>query len=440
MKSLTRRLACVDRWVISACLVGALVGCGGGSEPSGSSASPVADVPVPVASAPPARMSINTVGSVAIDSKDIYRPGNMTVFDAAGNATVETALEIRGRGNSTWGMPKKPYRLRLAASAALGGMPANRHWVLLANYSDKTLMRNEITFALSRAMGFEYTPRSQFVELTVNGSYDGVYQLTEHIRIAPDRVNIPEMKVGDTSASAVTGGYLLEVDERRGEDFCFDAARSRMVFCLSSPEKLLDSAWSAQRSYITGYVQQLENALFGAQFANSTLGYAAYLDVDSAINYYLINELFKNVDGNLRLSTYMFKKRDGKLAFGPIWDFDLAIGNVDYGNADKTAGWHIRSAPWFTRLFEDPAFAQKVRARWSQLKSEGKIEGVFTHMDNQAKYLQEAQARNFSRWNILHIYVWPNRVVTGSYAGEVNAMKDWLRSRIVWMDTQLAPL
>jgi CotH kinase protein len=182
----------------------------------------------------------------------------------------------------------------------------------------------------------------------------------------------------------------------------------------------------------------MEDAIFGAQFTDPATGYAAYLDVDSAINYYLINEVFKNVDGNLRLSTFLFKKRDGKLTFGPVWDFDLAIGNVNYDGADQTAGWHIRPTPWFTRLFQDPAFAQKVRTRWAQLKSEGKLDAVFSHIDMQAQYLQGAQARNFSRWNILNIYVWPNRVVTGSYAGEVNAMKDWLRARIAWMDTQLA--
>jgi len=432
-------------------LAALLAGCGGGEKEVTQTSSPVAAAPAPVASAPApvasapvvpavpqAQLSINTTNAVAIDSKETYRPGTMAVTSAAGAVVFDNTLEIRGRGNSTWGMPKKPYRVKLTNSSALLDMPANKHWVLLANYSDKTLMRNDVTFALSRAMGMEYTPRSQFVELTVNGSYDGVYQLTEHVRIAPDRVNIPEMKVTDTSASAISGGYLMEIDSRRGEDFCFDAARSGMVFCLSSPEKLLDPAWAAQRTYITTYVQQMEDAIFGAQFTDPATGYAAYLDVDSAINYYLINEVFKNVDGNLRLSTFLFKKRDGKLTFGPVWDFDLAIGNVNYDGADQTAGWHIRPTPWFTRLFQDPAFVQKVRTRWAQLKSEGKLDAVFTHIDMQAQYLQAAQARNFSRWNILNIYVWPNRVVTGSYAGEVTAMKDWLRARIAWMDTQLA--
>jgi hypothetical protein len=412
-------------------LAGLALACHGPTE------APVIDPPpeYPVAEQLPL-LRINTTDGVAITSRDVYVPGTFTLADSAGTPVAEGALEIRGRGHSTWGMPKKPYRLKLGGSAGLLGMPASRHWVLLANYADKTLMRNEVAFQLSRWLEMEYTPRSRYVELELNGSYEGIYQLAEHVRIAPERVNIPELEVTDTTAATITGGYLIEVDQRRDAEFCFNSTRTPMVFCLSNPETLGDSAWFRQRAYLEGYMQQVDEAIFGPGFADPLTGYAAYLDVESAIDYYLVNELFKNVDGNLRLSTYLYKKRDGKLTFGPVWDFDLAIGNVNYDNADLVEGWHIRTAAWFDRLFQDPAFALRVRDQWRALVADGTLDGIDEFMSIQRAYLSEVQVRNFERWPILDTWVWPNRVVTGSYSGEVFAMRDWYGRRRIWMDAQ----
>lgn len=411
-----------------------------GEDPAGLPAVVTPPAPsYPVAEALPT-LAISTTFGAAITSKEEYVTGNYRITGTDGVLMQEGALEIRGRGNTTWTMmPKKPYRLKLGSSTALMGMPANRHWVLLANYSDKTLIRNDVTFELSRKLGMEWTPRSQFVEMSLNGSYQGIYQLVEHIRIAPDRVNIPELKASDTSATNVTGGYLMEVDERRGEDFCFKSTRTVMIFCLSNPETLNDPAWARHRAYITNYIKQTDDAIFGPQFTDPQAGYAAYIDVESAIRYYIINELFKNVDGNLRLSTYLYKKRGGKLFFGPVWDFDLAIGNVNYDGADQVQGWHIRTAPWFTRLFQDPAFAAQVKARWAEMRRDKVVESIFTYVSARQAYLNKVQVRNFAKWPILSTWVWPNRVVTGSYDGEVNAMSFWLFQRHAWMDAQIGP-
>jgi hypothetical protein len=382
-------------------------------------------------------LALSTADGAPITSKDVYVNGTYRLTDIDRRALNSGTLEVRGRGNTTWGMPKKPYRLRLTGSTALLGMPASRHWILLANFSDKTLMRNDVVFELSRKLGMEYTVRSQFVELQLNGNYEGVYQLTEQIRIAKDRVNIPELKVTDTGASAISGGYLVEIDERYGENFCSKSAMTPMVWCLADPETLRDPAWAAQRQYVEAMIRQADQAIMGPQFGSPTAGYASVIDVESAINYYLLNELFKNVDGNLRLSTYLYKKRDGKIFFGPFWDFDLAIGNVNYDNADKVEGWHTRNAPWFRRMFEDPAFEGRVKARWAQLRREGVIDNLDAYITTRRRYLSKVQVKNFERWPILGTYVWPNRVVTGSYDAEVAAMQGWLFQRMQWMNTQL---
>lgn len=407
-----------------------------GTDPGAPAVDVLDPIPVrPVASQLPT-LSVSTANSAPVTSKDVYMPASFKLTDSSGATTATGTLEIKGRGNTTWGMPKKPYRLKLTNSTGLLSMPASKHWILLANYADKTLMRNDVTFELSRALNMAYTPRSRFIDLQFNGSYEGVYELTEQIRIAPERVNIPELKATDTSATAITGGYLIEVDERYGEDFCFKSTMTPMVFCLSNPETLLDPAWARQRQYIQDYIRQTDAAIFGSQFADPVKGYAAYIDVESAIGYYLVNEIVKNVDGNLRLSTYLYKQRNGKLAFGPVWDFDLAIGNVNYDGADLTEGWHIRTAPWFARLFEDPVFSARVRARWNQMKADKTLDSLLAYILMRWDYLSHVQVKNFEKWPILNTWVWPNRVVTGSYDGEVLAMRDWLSDRVQWMDTQ----
>jgi hypothetical protein len=349
------------------------------------------------------------------------------------------SVDIKGHGHSTWELfPKKPYRLKLASSTALLGMPANKNWVLLANYSDKTLSRNAVVSQLSRVLGFEYTPRARDIEVTLNGDYRGIYQLVEQVRVGSDRVNIPSLKTSDTTANTINGGYLLEVDERSGEVFCPHSTMTSMIFCVKDPDTLLDAGWEKQRAYLTSYLQTVDRAILGPQFTDPVAGYAAYLDVESAINYFLANELVKNVDGNLRLSTYLYKKRDGKLYFGPLWDYDLALGNVNYDGADITSGWQVRTTQWYTHLFQDPAFAARVKARWAQMKSDKVVDKLFTYMSDRQRYLSKVQSRNFQRWPILDVWVWPNRVVAGTFSGEFAAMSDWLFYRNKWMDAELA--
>jgi hypothetical protein len=382
---------------------------------------------------------VNTTGAAPITSREVYVGGKWQLLDADSALLTEGTLDIRGRGNSTWTMPKKPYRVRLTTAAELLGMPSNRHWALLANFADKTLLRNDLVFDLGRRMGWSYVPRSQFVHLHLNGQYDGVYQLSEHIRVDPSRVNVPELKVADTAAAVVSGGYLLEVDELRGEDFCWDTPRARMPVCAKSPETLRQPGWEKQQAYITGYFRDLEDALFGPNFTNPATGYAAYIDVPSAVDYLLLNELVKNVDGNLRRSTFFTKPRGGKLYFGPLWDYDITIGNVNYDNADNTAGWHIARAPWFARLMQDPAFVQRVKLRWQEIRNNGTLTEWRKQIITRWDYMSAEQRRNFVRWPILAMWVWPNRVVPGSYDGEMAALQEWLSARTNWMDEQLKP-
>lgn len=429
------------------------------SSVSSSVTSMPADFPIGTAETLPI-LNITTTGNASIVSKEAYLTGTFALTGE--NITAaEGTLEIRGRGNSTWSWVKKPYRLKLTNSVDMLGMPASKHWVLLANYADKTLMRNDIVFMFSRSLGMEYTVRNHYVELTLNGEYQGVYQLVEHIRVAKDRVNVPELKVADINKEDITGGYLMEVDFRMHKDycknntwesfcangvnldreatFCVDSTHGMNPFCLDTPETLLEANWSAQREYINKYITDTEMALFGDNFTDPQLGYAAYIDVDSAINYFLINELFKNPDGAVA-SFYLYKKRNGKLFFGPVWDFDLALGNAGYDDVDKTYGWHIRKASWFDRLFQDPAFKAKVNARWNSLKAEGKLDYIFQYAEARATWLDKQQKKNYTIWSVTDFADWIFHVSHSSawnYDDEVKEMIHWQRERYQWIDSEL---
>lgn len=381
-------------------------------------------------------LAITTDNGLEITSREDYVTARITITDEAGAVLTDTTTEIRGRGHSTWNYPKKPYRLKLTAKAALLGMPSNRHWVLLANYVDKSLVRTEAVFALSERMGFAWTPRTRPVVVRFNGDYRGIYLLTEHIRIDPARVNINELKVGDTALPAISGGYLIEIDERLGEDYCPESIRSRANFCFSNPETLLDPAWSAQKAWIDAYLAETESALYGPNFADPATGYAAYIDVAAAVDWYLVNEFVKNVDSNFFSSVWLYKPRGGKLTFGPVWDFDLAMGNANFGTGNDPTGWRTRSAAWFTRMFEDPAFAARVKARWQQLRADGTINSVFGTIDRRAAFYDQVQVANFERWPILDTVIPLVRPVTGSYPTQVTAVKDWMLLRRDWMDQQ----
>ena len=396
-------------------------------------------------------LRITTLNGVAITSKETYVAGSFELLDGSGARQAGGTLEIRGRGNSTWNYPKKPYRLKLTDSVGLLGMPANRHWVLLANYLDKTLVRNEAAFEMSRRFGLAWTPRDVQVTVELNGEYQGIYMLTEHIRIGADRVNIPELKKADTAPDLVSGGYLMEADYWQGEAYCRLTSRG-VRLCFANPETLLESDWAPHRAYIDGYIDALEQALYGPQFADPVAGYAAYIDVESAVNFYLVHELFKNVDSNFFSSVFMYKRRGGKLFFGPVWDFDLSAGNAQWArfgffDGSDPTGWHTRKQDtraadtpvnWYARLFQDPAFEQRVRARWAELRAAGAIDSLFPYIDRRAAWLHQVQAQNFQRWNVLNTVLTPDlSPVLGPYDAHVQEMKSWMQRRVTWMNDQL---
>jgi hypothetical protein len=370
---------------------------------------------------------VNTENLDSIYSKEEYKNAEILLAESA---TQVSSLpgRIRGRGNSTWFLRKKPYRLKLNNSAAILGMPADKDWNLLANYADKTLLRNALAFQLGSQLNLEYTPRNRFVELVLNGVHQGNYLLTEHIKVGSNRVNINELKQKDTTADKISGGYLLEVDARLDETNTF-TSKYGVPIAIKSPEDLD----SLHYYYINHYINHFEDTLFSLAFTDSTHGYQKFIDKASFLDWYLLNEILKNNDAILFSSVFLYKKRNGKLFMGPIWDYDIAAGNANINLNDFPQGWWIRNASWFNRLMQDPAFFNETYQRYQQLQQQV-LPQLQYFIDSMAVVLDQSQQLNYQIWQTLDSLILFNPQALGSYQAEVNHLKLWLQSRLNWLD------
>ena len=398
--------------------------------PGASGALPVVDTGLPV-------VQIWTLASAPVLDRETYVSACMRIRDGSAQpyaqGLFQGTIKIRGRGNSTWDMPKKGYRIKLDAAAPVLDMPAHKDWVLLANYADKTLLRNAVGMELSRRVGMPWTPRLRHAEVYLNDEFLGNYLLGEKIEVSPQRLAMTPMTGTDIALPNVSGGYLIEADfiEYIGSGDRYFTSAEGINFVIQSPSG--SSLKNEQANYISQYTQALETAILSGNNSPVT-GYASQVDIDSLIDWFLVEELMKNVDAVFGSSVYLYKNRNAKMKMGPLWDFDLAAGNVDYEPLVMgPTGWYlpVRSA-WFEALMRDKSFRQRVKYRWDLAKNQ--FRSIGSYIDAQEVRLQRSQVENFKRWPILNEWVWPNAVVLGSHQNEVAYLRDWLNKRIKWMD------
>ncbi len=348
---------------------------------------------------------------------------------------------IRGRGNSTWMVDKKPYKMKLQSKADLLGMGKSKHWVLLANYYDVSLLRNKMTYWVGNALGMEFTPQSVFVNVVMNGKYLGSYYLCEQVRVGSSVVDIDDLEKDDTTKAAtdeptISGGYLLGMCSYGDEDgLSFSTTRDN-TYEIESPS--FDGYTNqAQYNYIKNYVQKTEDAIYGKGFKDSTgKSYADYMDVNSAIDYYWMQEVSMNGDGFLSTSTYLYKKRDGKLYWGPLWDFDYVAWGATEFDGNQTSGFTQNQKTWFAQLLQDDTFYNKLKSRWPAIKEKlleaakdgGKIDQYANQLDISQKY-------NYDIWNKFTNYGEDMSNVT--YYSEVSRLKSWIKARVAWIDANI---
>lgn len=376
---------------------------------------------------------LNT-NNIPIDSKDDYVEGTIEIIGAGNLESLsEQNMTIKGRGNSTWWLGetwgKKPYQVKFSDKTAVVGMPKDKKWIMLAELSDKSFIRNKIARDLSRMSDLEYTPALEYVEVMLNDQPQGVYLIGQKVEESDNRV-----KIGDD-------GYLVEIDnfERIDEDDVFFTSEAftnvfqTSVFNIKEPSLEYDSD---KFLVIENHIKAFEAVLFSTEFNDPNTGYEAYIDVDSFIDWFLVNEIGKTQDAKFYSSIYFSYIPGGKIKMGPIWDFDLSFGNVDYDDPQYVEGFWVKENPWIKRLFEDSAFEQRAREKFTAQYYDKRSE-ILDKIDCHASYINTAQKVNYDIWETLGVKVWPNPVWYDTYQEEVDHLKNWVSNRINWLNDNL---
>jgi len=382
---------------------------------------------------------------------------NLTDTD---NYDYNGKIGIKYRGNSSyWNSDKKPFALRIQdengkkKKASILGMGEDEDWALLAPYTDKSMIRDVLLFDLMRG-SLEYVPTGKFCEVFLNDVYQGVYIMTARVRQGPNRINIkaPDSDTGD----GVTGGYHLEIDRNDGDPGFFGVvypmdpwgvhmAKGASYYQMKYPD--WEDLTEAQKSYIKERVWNMERSIAGDNFKDPKTGYRAYLDTLSLADYYIAQEIVKNIDG-YRLSTPLYKDKDSvdpRFKFS-IWDFNISMGNADYYDGWSTEGWIWNNTRFsddnqvpamFKRILEDEVFREGLKKRWTEHRQTRLSDKEVAHKtDSLIALLNEAQERNFRVWPRFGRYVWPNYYVASSWNNEIEHLKSWLNKRIDWIDSQ----
>jgi hypothetical protein len=354
-------------------------------------------------------------------------------------------LEIKARGNTTYNDPKKPFTIKLqdGNKKALAGMPKHRRWCLLANAYDPSLLRNSVAMEMGKIFdNMAWTPRTQPVEFYLNGEYAGVYDLVEQIKIDGDRVDIPEI-----SNDSVNGGYIFEltgstIDSIGGakwfRTYYNRHAKQYTGYYDGKPEESNNTSYIGINikdpdgkdgelnnvfDDIKRKIWTAEAALYSDDFTDAQTGYRKYFDVASAVDGYLVNEILKNPDTDHGSMYFYYEPVSGKYFFGPIWDFDLTLGNDKFGGDNSASGWKVKDeAYWLSQMMTDPYFVNMVKARWEEKKAE--LQTLFDFIDQQTDYIRDAMARNNNKWN-------------NSNENDIYYMREKLRDRIVWIDANI---
>ncbi|MDD4821467.1 MAG: CotH kinase family protein [Bacteroidales bacterium] len=385
---------------------------------------------------------INTNNSAPINSKINYVTGTITIVSPVETEVMtDIPMQIRGRGNSTWGLPKKPYKIKLDNKASLLSMKANaKDWVLLANYGDKSLIRNALAFEIGKYLGMSFTPSVRFVDLAINGDYVGNYMVTDQIEIDKQRVAIKKQDSSDVDLPNITGGYLLEIDGfATGEAVWFQTSRGLQVTIKSPDEEQINAN---QKAYISDYIRQFEDVVFSSNYKNPETGYRAWVDTTSLINWYIACELTGNPD--CFWSTYIYKQRnDPKIYWGPLWDYDIAFDNDNrFTNASTSLMRNVAFYPpcknLVQRFWSDPWFVRAVNRRWNELLQSGLSSHLDNYITQRYRELYASQELNYERWPVLESRIFREIRLFSTYDGYINDLSSYVTNRISFLTNDFA--
>ena len=377
------------------------------------------------------KLYIQTENNQGINSKDTYVTGTVTL-DSDTDAFDQNNLTmgIKGRGNSTWEFPKKPYRIKFTERQSLLGMRKARDYVLLAEYNDKSLIRNYLAQYFASLLDIEYTVETRFVQVYINGNYNGIYLLTEQVEVDKNRLNIDESVDAD-------GGFLIEMEAeariwKEGQEDLNWVKVDDYNYVIKSPKmnELTVPEANAKIQFIKSTLLQ-----FIQSIGQGT--YESYMDMNQFIDYFIISELFKQVDIGYS-SVYIYKDKGELMKMGPVWDFDISSGNGDYFDSSPQGYW-VDYNPWFNYLIDKPEFEARYIVRFMEV-SYLYFDKLISELDLVSSLLYNDALLNFEKWKILGIYVWPNppqMVEADTYAKQIQYLKNYLITRDDWLKTTL---
>lgn len=361
---------------------------------------------------------ITTVNNVPISSKDNYVSAGIKINGYGKYTDYNDSTQIRGRGNSTWSYPKKPYRLKLKTKASLFGLSSEKDWVLLANYLDPTLMLNATALKLGQLLSAPYTNNTVPVELTINGVYQGAYTFTEQIEVESNRVNVKD-------------GALLELDSYFDEDWKFRSAPYNLPVNVKYP----DLTSNAELEVIKNKFNSSVSLLNSSSFPNNN--YLDYFDSTSYVNYLLVYWLTDNRELNHPKSSYLHQKADGRYYFGPIWDFDWAYGYETDGkhfityNASYFASRPVSyGTNFFKRFLDDPKIKSSIKRRWAGFRAND-FNKLTSYVTQQGKLIKNAYDHNNNTWK-----------KSGNSTSVLDAQRinQWLTNRAAYLDEYIRGL
>ncbi|MFL2996157.1 MAG: CotH kinase family protein [Cytophagales bacterium] len=413
---------------------------------------------------------INTLG-VGPDSEIVDEPKIPAALKIKKDDSIhfQGIIGIEIRGETSQFFDKKSYGIETwdtqynDIDVSLLGFPEEEDWILYGPYSDKSLIRNKIIYELSELMG-NYTSRTEFVELTINYEYKGLYIFMEKLKRDKNRINISKLEENDTDENTITGGYIIKIDKSDMEDGSYTDYNSFQskydVFGKLDGDKKINFNYeypkpgeihANQKKYIKNYFEEFEYSLAENNFKDPNEGYRKYINENSFIDFFILNELSNNVDG-YRLSTYLYKDRGEKMNIGPIWDFNLSFGNADYCGGERYDVWCYKfnerclgdlwNVPfWWNRILEDEKFVINLKNRWNDLR--GNIlsdENLINIIDLKYSLLNnetDVIKKNFEKWKIFGIYIWPNSFIGNNYYEEIEFLKNWIKNRTQWLDESI---
>ncbi len=355
---------------------------------------------------------INTPGNRSITSKTEWIEGaEITILNPDQTVDYKGKMSIKGRGNSTWGYPKKPYAIKLDEKAEVLGMKKHKRWCLLANYMDRTLIRNAVSFEISRRTSLAWTPSGKFVEVILNDKHIGNYYLCEQIKSDKDRV-------------ALKDGYIFECDSWFDEVYKFRSPVYNVPWQFKDPDEVTPDEVSTIRSIVTEFENTLNDS---KKFAARE--YLNYIDPESFVDWWIVNELAQNSEVNHPKSTYVHMEKGGKFVAGPVWDFDWGTYMVraDYGYSSRDRTYYIY---W---LSQDPEFKKLIKQRWAALK--GPLASIPEYIDLVASDLTFSDEINIKMWPINRT---TNQDESLSYTEAINKMKTGYRGKYQWLDSKIA--